>query len=243
MGISPGIGLAAAFVAGVVSFASPCVLPLVPAYLSVITGLSPSQVRNEGRLGKVVVTAGGFIAGFTAVFVSLGLAATGIGHLLLSNRLLLERIAGLVVLAMALFLGGSLVVSSPWMYQEKRWHPHLDRFGRLAAPVAGVAFGLGWTPCIGPLLASVLMFAAASGHELRGAELLAAYSAGLAVPFMALAVAFDRLAGGVEFMKRHFVPITALSAVILGLFGTLLALGQLQVVTTAARSLAAITVG
>jgi cytochrome c-type biogenesis protein len=137
---------------------------------------------------------------------------------------------------MALFLLASLVLKSPWLYQEKKWHPQLDRFGPFAAPVAGVAFGFGWTPCIGPVLTSVLAIAASSGEAGRGAALLVAYSAGLAVPFLAAALALDRFAGAFGVVKRHFAGITAASAVVLAVFGVLLALDRMSLVTTYTQS-------
>jgi cytochrome c-type biogenesis protein len=240
------LSLAAAFAAGLVSFLSPCVLPVVPAYLSVVTGLGATAIAEGGRrrLGRVLLTSAGFVLGFAAVFVTLGLTATGLGQALAANRLTLMRVSGLVVLAMGLFLIGSLVLRAPWLYQEMRWHPRLERFGPLAAPVAGVAFGLGWTPCIGPVLTSVLALAATSGHTGEGATLLLAYSAGLAVPFLAAGLALDRLTRAFGLVKRHFTAFTATSAAVLVLMGTLLALNQLTTVTTQAqRLLAAVGLG
>jgi cytochrome c-type biogenesis protein len=232
------VSLLAAFTGGVLSFASPCVLPLVPAYLSVITGLGTATIRDGGRsrAGRVLATAGGFVAGFTVVFVTLGLSVTAVGQALSANRVPITRVSGLVVLAMALFLAGSLVLRAPWLYQEKRWHPVLDRFGPLAAPVAGVAFGFGWTPCIGPVLTSVLALAAASGEAAHGGVLLLAYSAGLGVPFLVAALALDRVSGALGPVKRHLTALTAGSAAVLGTFGVLLALNRMQLVTTLAQN-------
>jgi cytochrome c-type biogenesis protein len=171
------------------------------------------------------------------VFVMLGLSVTAVGQTLLGHRDELTRVSGLVVLAMALFLIASLVLKAPWLYQEKRWHPQLDRFGPFAAPIAGVAFGFGWTPCIGPVLTSVLALAASSGEMGRGSAMLVAYSAGLAIPFLAAALALDRFAGAFGLVKRHFFGITAASAVVLAGFGTLLALNRMSLVTTFTQSL------
>ena len=233
------LSLLGAFVGGLVSFLSPCVLPVVPAYVSVVTGLSVTSVQEGGRshLGQVLKTSLGFVLGFSAVFVVLGLSVTAVGQALLGRRELLTRISGLVVLAMALFLLASLILKAPWLYQEKRWHPSLDRFGPFAAPVAGIAFGFGWTPCIGPVLTSVLAFAAGSGEVGRGAAMLIAYSAGLAVPFLAAALALDRFAGAFDIVKRHFFGITVTSAVVLAAFGVLLAFNRMSLVTTATQSL------
>ncbi len=233
------LSLLAAFAGGLVSFASPCVLPVVPAYLSVVTGMGAGEIAQGGRrrMARVLLTAGGFVLGFSAVFITLGLSATSLGHLLLTHRSLLERIAGLLVLGMALFLAGSLVLQAPWLYQERRWSPALERFGPFAAPVAGVAFGLGWTPCIGPVLTSVLAIAATSGRASDGATLLAAYSLGLGVPFLAAGLALDRLTSTFAVIKRHLRLVTGASASVLGVFGVLLALGQLPLVTSSLQAL------
>lgn len=231
--------LLGAFLGGLVSFLSPCVLPVIPAYVSVVTGLSVTSVQEGGRshLGRVLLTSLGFILGFSAVFIALGMSVTAVGNTLLGHRELLTRISGLVVLAMALFLLGSLSVKAAWLYQEKRWHPAMNRFGPFAAPVAGVAFGFGWTPCIGPVLTSVLAVAAAGGEVGRGAGLLVAYSAGLAVPFLAAALALDRVAGAFGVVRRHFVGITVASAVVMAVFGVLLAFNRMSAVTTLTQSL------
>lgn len=224
----------AAFGGGIVSFLSPCVLPIVPAYLSVITGLDVTKVEAGARhqLGRVARDTSLFIAGFSAVFVLLGLSATTIGRTVFRNQLVLTRISGLLVLAMALFLLGSLLVRAPWLYHERRFHPDLSRFGPFAAPVAGVAFGFGWTPCIGPVLSSVLAVAATRGEAGRGAALLGVYSAGLGIPFLVTGLAFSRLTGAFAWVKRHFTAITLASATSLAFFGVLLTLNRLVWVTT-----------
>jgi len=240
------VTLVGAFLGGLVSFLSPCVLPVIPAYVSVVTGLSVTSVQEGGRshLAQVMRTAGGFVLGFSAVFVALGLSVSAVGQALLGERVLLTQLSGLVVLAMALFLLGSLSLKAPWLYQERRWHPSLERFGPFAAPVAGVAFGFGWTPCIGPVLTSVLAVAAGSGQMGRGAAMLIAYSAGLALPFLGAALALDRLTGTFGVVKRHFVGITVVSALVMAGFGFLLALNLMSLVTTLTQSaLSAIGLG
>jgi cytochrome c-type biogenesis protein len=213
------------------------VLPLVPAYLSVVTGLDVADIQRGARehLARVTRDTALFVAGFSAVFILLGLSATTIGRSLFKNRLLLTRISGVVVVAMALFLIGSLVLRSPFLYQEKRFHPLPSRYGPLAAPIAGAAFGFGWTPCIGPVLSSVLVVAGTQHHAAQGGALLAAYSLGLGVPFLATGLAFGRLAGVFRWVKQHFTALTATSAVALGGFGFLLILNRLAWVTTQAQ--------
>ncbi|MGH9129940.1 MAG: cytochrome c biogenesis CcdA family protein [Acidimicrobiales bacterium] len=233
-----GLSLLAAFAGGLVSFLSPCVLPIVPAYLSVITGLDVSEVqagasRHLGRITRDTVL---FIAGFSAVFIALSLPATWAGSLLLRHQILLTRISGLVLVAMAAFLAGSLVISAPRLYQERRFHPSPSRMGPYTAPLAGVAFGFGWTPCIGPVLASVLTIAAAQGQVAHGAALLGAYSLGLGVPFLATGLAAGRLTGAFAWVKRHLNAITVVSAVLLACFGILLAFDRLSWVTIELRA-------
>lgn len=229
-----GVGYLAAFGGGVVSFLSPCVLPLVPAYLAIVTGLEVSELDGgTGRhLLRIARDTGLFIAGFSAVFIALGLSATALGNTLVRNQAMLTRVSGLVVLAMALFVLASVVVRAPWLYAEKRFHPQVSKWGPLAAPVAGAAFAFGWTPCIGPILGSVLALAATRGNATRGGLLLATYSLGLAVPFMAAGLAFGRLTGMFGFVKRHFTAITALSAASLVFFGVLLTFNRLTWVTS-----------
>jgi cytochrome c-type biogenesis protein len=218
----------AALGGGVVSFLSPCVLPIVPAYLSVITGLDVAEVKegDPKHLPRIAWHTGLFIAGFSAVFVLLGLAATTFGRSLQHHQAVITRISGVLIIGMALYMLGSLVLQAPGLYQERRWHPNLKRFGPFAAPVAGAAFGFGWTPCIGPVLGAVLGKAATQSEATQGAILLLFYSAGLGIPFMVTGLAFARLAGALNWVKRHSTAITASSALALGFFGVLLALNQ-----------------
>ena len=179
--VSSNLYVLAAFGGGVISFLSPCVLPIVPGYLSLVTGLSVGEIREQQRhyLKRIAVNTGLFVLGFTVVFVLLGLITTAAGSALFRNQETLTRISGGLVLLMACYLAGSQLLTTPRLYQEFRFHPHLDRFGPVAAPVAGAAFGLGWTPCIGPILGAVLGFAAGGESLARSTVLLVAYSLGL----------------------------------------------------------------
>ncbi len=259
----------AAFGGGVASCVSPCVLPILPGYLSMITGIgasvdpraTPAVVAGAGRGGasthtgaavatavrapvieatgtdaraqtvRIVRDTALFVAGFTAVFVALGLTATEVGSTLLRDHVALTRISGALVLAMALFLAGSLAGGLPWLYGERRLRVDVARFGPLAAPVAGVAFGFGWTPCIGPILSSVLAVAAVKGSAAQGAGLLAAYSLGLGVPFLVIGLAAGKLGRTIGFLKRHGRAITLVSALVLAGFGVLLFFNRLTLVT------------
>lgn len=225
-----------AFGAGLISFLSPCVLPVVPGYLSVITGLDVTAA-GEGeswrdRNWPIARDTGLFILGFSSVFIGLGLSASLVGGILFDNQLLLTRLTGFFVFAMGLFLLGSITTKNPRFYTEARFQPNLGRFGRAAPPVAGAAFGFGWTPCIGPVLGSILTIAAATDSALTGGSLLAAYSAGLGVPFLATGLLFSRLAGMFTWIKQHLDRIVLVSSASLVIFGVLLMTNQLIRITT-----------
>ncbi|HLI15487.1 MAG TPA: cytochrome c biogenesis protein CcdA [Acidimicrobiales bacterium] len=231
--MSVPVSYLAAFGGGVLSFASPCVLPVVPAYLSVVTGLDlAGPADGRGHLARIVRDGLLFVAGFGTVFVLLGVSATSVGQALFHDRLVLTRAAGAFVIAMALFLAGSLVLRLPALYGEVRFHPDTARLGPLAAPVAGVAFGLGWTPCIGPVLASVLSVAATERGIGRGALLLACYAAGLGVPLLAVGCGLGRLAGALAVVRRHLRAVTIASALLLAGFGVLLVLDRMSWATS-----------
>lgn len=232
--MAASIGYLAAFGGGVVSFVSPCVLPVVPAYLSMVTGLDITESGSGGRhhVGRVVRDTLFFIAGFGVVFILLGIGATAIGSTLIHHRVLLTRVSGVLVLALAAFLAGSLVLQMPALYREFRFHFSPSRFGPIAAPLAGVAFGFGWTPCIGPVLSAVLLVAGTQRGIGQGALLLAFYAAGLGVPFLAVGVGFSRLAGALAWVRRHLNVVTLASAGLLGFFGVLLVLDQFSWLTS-----------
>lgn len=227
--ITPGnVNVLIAFGGGVVSILSPCVLPLLPGYLSVITGLSVADVEAaEGRnLSRIVVSTLWFAVGFTVVFVLLGLLASGIGQTVFRNQEMLTRISGGVVLVMAAYLAASQLVRAPRLYGEARLQLQTDRFGVLAAPAAGAAFAFGWTPCLGPVIAAVFSVAATQ-TSVRAVGLLTAYSIGMAASFLAVGLAFGRWAAPLGWVKRHLRAITLLSAAVLAVFGLLLLTDQL----------------
>lgn len=235
-----GIGYAIAFGGGIASFLSPCVLPLVPVYLSVTTGIGAVELAGGGRrnLRAVARGTGLFVAGFSVVFIALGLSVTVLGATLLRNQVAITRVSGVVVMGMAAVMLAGLVLRRGWLVAEARFHPKLSRYGPWAAPVAGAAFAFGWTPCIGPVLGSVLAIAATQNGVAQGGALLAVYSAGLAVPFMVTGLAFHRVVGAFAWTRRHSVGIVSGSAVLLGAFGLLLALNQLSWLTLQLQSAA-----
>jgi cytochrome c-type biogenesis protein len=222
-----------AFGGGIISFLSPCVLPIVPGYLSLMSGLTIGELAEarSRALRRIVVNTALFVSGFTAVFVILGLVTTAAGKTLFQNQVTLTRVCGALVLLMAAYLAGSQLLTTPRLYQEFRFHPHLERFGPVATPVAGAAFGLGWTPCIGPVLGTVLNFAAQGRDVGRASVLLTAYSLGLGASFLVVGLAFGRLATPLAWVNRHARAITLASAGLLAVFGVILLANQLPQVT------------
>jgi cytochrome c-type biogenesis protein len=217
-------GVLVAFGAGALSFLSPCVLPIVPGYLAVLAGFGPAAPVPVAR-GRLLRTAVLFCAGFSLVFVALGMSATAAGRLLVRHQALLTRLGGAVVLGMALYLAGTLVARWPGLYGERRFHPRVS--GAVAAPVAGAAFALGWSPCLGPVLGSVLAVAATQGHALAGAALLSAYSAGFAVPFLVSGLLYERLLPLLRRVRRAGPAVTVATAAVLVVLGVLLITDQL----------------
>ena len=247
------VSVFAAFAGGVASFSSPCVLPLVPAYLSIVTGLDVtnsrdavnddhannpgSSLRTAARRGhgRVVRDTGLFVIGFASVFVLLGLSANALGQTVIHQQALLTRISGLVIILMALFMFATLVSRSPGLYREWRPHPQLARLGPFTAPVAGAAFAFGWTPCVGPVLASVLALSTQQGHGASAAVLLSVYSLGLGAPFLVVAIFFDRVRGPLAWLRRHGRGVTIFSASLLLMLGFLLIEDRLSLITSLAQ--------
>jgi cytochrome c-type biogenesis protein len=227
------VNVLVAFGGGIISFLSPCVLPIVPGYLSLVTGLTMGELEEPDarRLARIAINTGLFVLGFTIVFVALFLTTWSVSDVVFRNQETLTRVSGALVLLMALYLAGSQLLTTPRLYQEFRFQPHLERFGPFAAPVAGAAFGLGWTPCIGPVLAAVLAVASSQGETAKGASLLIAYSLGLGLPFLLVGLGVGRFAPALNWVKRHSRAITLVSAALLAVFGVILLLDRLPLVT------------
>jgi cytochrome c-type biogenesis protein len=221
-----------AFAAGLVSFLSPCVLPLLPAYLSFMTGLTTAELSGDDRsTSRVMVPALLFVLGFSLVFVGLGASASLLGQFLTDYRFVLEKVAGVAVIAFGVLMLG--VIKVPWLYGEARVDMDRSRsFGRGAALVMGMAFAAGWTPCVGPVLGTILAVAAASQSAAQGALLLLAYSAGLGVPFLLVALLFGRAKPLLGWLNRHSLIINRVAGGVLILVGLLIFSGQLGVLGT-----------
>jgi cytochrome c-type biogenesis protein len=228
------VTLLAAFGAGILSFISPCVLPLIPGYLSYISGLSLDEMRGTtGRGGAAVAVAAPphvrrrvlisslfFILGFSLVFVALGASASAIGHFVLAKKSLFSKLAGAVIIIFGLHTMGVLRIE--WLYQEKRVQTQRQPGGPFGAMLVGIAFAFGWTPCIGPILAGILAIAATRNGVGEGVRLLAAYSLGLGVPFFATALAINRFFGALARIRRHYHAVELVSGALLVIIGVLI---------------------
>ena len=213
------VSIITAFLAGILSFLSPCVLPLVPPYLCFITGTSLDELTKRGmaQTGWTMLGALLFVAGFTTVFVLLGATASAASQLVRDHLPLLARIAGIVIILMGLhFLG---VFRFAFLNLEKRYQ-HANRpAGLIGAYAIGLAFAFGWTPCIGPVLATILAVAASEESVAKGAGLLAIYSAGLGVPFLLSALAVDRFLGFLKRFAKHLGAVEKTMGALLVLAG------------------------
>lgn len=229
-----GVGIFAALAAGVVSFLSPCVLPLVPGYLSAVSGVSAGELESAGWrrvLGPSLL----FVASFSAIFIVLGLTATGLGSALQDHEQLLTKVAAALIVAMGVLFVASLFV----VRLNREWHVDalLERAGKGGPIVAGAAFAIAWTPCIGPTLGAILTAASLTDSAARGAFLLAVYSAGLAIPFLLTAAAFSRMTTAFALVKRHYQAIVATGGAILIAMGVLIWTGELTQLNVEAQRL------
>ena len=224
------LGLATAFTAGIVSFLSPCVLPIVPAYVSYVAGDSVrgSQPHGDGRSRiSALALSLFFVAGFSAVFIALGASATALGRLLLQYRYEANIAGGAIVIVFGLVMLG-LARADSWFYREFRFHPRLSGGGPAAALVLGIAFGFGWTPCIGPVLGAILTVSAVQTSTSAGVGLLATYAAGLGVPFLVTALFTRELAGRLKALRRFGALLQIGAGFVLILMGVAMITGQLS---------------
>jgi cytochrome c-type biogenesis protein len=219
-----GVGIPLALAAGLVSFLSPCVLPLVPGYLAAVTGVSVGEIkRAEWR--RVLVPSLIFVASFSAIFILLGLTATGVGDAMRDNRSILNKVAGVLIVAMGVLFVATLVVNK--LNREWRIDALMARAGKGGPVVAGAAFAIAWTPCVGPTLAAILTAASLSDSAAHGAFLLGWYSAGLAIPFLLTALAFSRMTTAFDAVKRHYRAIVAAGGAVLIAMGVLVYTNEL----------------
>lgn len=216
----------AAFVAGLVSFLSPCVLPLVPGYVSLISGVGVEELKVQEThvLRKVMMNSIAFIIGFSVVFITLGALSTEIGQLAAQYKSTLARVAGVVIILFGLHLTGILPIKA--LYADKRLHGVKGGSTPWGAFAIGFAFAFGWTPCVGPILGTILGFAAAQNSVSKGILLLTVYSLGLAVPFLLAALGIERFMKFYSGFRRHMHAIEVASGGLLIALGVLLVLGR-----------------
>lgn len=204
-----------AFLAGLLSFLSPCVLPLVPSYITFITGMGLDDITQKRRAALVHALL--FVLGFSFIFIALGAGASAFGRLLLMNRIWIARIGGILMVLMGLWMIGVIRIGA--LQQERRVHLSDKPLGYLGTVVVGLAFGAGWTPCIGPTLSAILVMAANESELKKGILLLAFYSAGLAVPFLLSALLLDRFLGFFQRFRKHIGTINRVAGVMLIVVG------------------------
>ena len=222
-----------AFVAGFASFVSPCVLPIVPGYLSFISGVSfeemtTSAARSETRR-RIFLNSLFFVIGFSLVFIALGASATFVGQLLHDQLRLITKIAGGVIIVFGLHMTG--LIKIPFLNYEKRFHAKGQPLGAAGALLVGLAFAFGWTPCIGPILASILAVASQQESVTEGIVLLSSYSAGLGIPFILAGLSITVFYGPFNRMKRHLPKIELASGILLVIVGALIMTNYLTIIS------------
>ncbi len=219
------------FGAGLASFLSPCVLPLVPGYVSLISGVGVEELKTPDvrLMRRVMLQSMMFILGFSAVFISLGLAASSIGQLLGTHKAFLSHVAGVVIIIFGLHLTGIFRINA--LYADKRLHGIKGGASPWGAFVIGFAFAFGWTPCVGPYLASILTFAAEQDTAWKGGGLLAIYSAGLAVPFLLTSLGIERFLVFYKRFQRHMHMLEVASGGLLIVLGLLLVMGRFSIIS------------
>ncbi len=215
-----------ALLAGILSFLSPCVISIAPGYLSIVSGSSFSELKaGKASQTKVLKSTAAFITGFTLVFIMLGVVTSYLGELFLANRRLISQIGGVIIIIFGLHQGGWLKIS--YLYKERRLHPNRS-VGVVGAFITGVAFSFGWTPCVGPILGSILALAGSEGKLVFGIFLLLLYSFGMAVPFALLALSFDKMIHYLNRTRKYLQYIEWLTAATLILMGILLLTNNLS---------------
>lgn len=223
------IGVLSAFVAGILSFLSPCVLPLVPGYVSYVAGREPTAAVADGTLVlslPAIDLSLSFVLGFSTVFIALGASATALGQMLIGYRYELNLVGGAIVILFGLFLAG--LVRPSWMIREARFHTNLPGGHAASAYVLGLAFAFGWTPCIGPILGAILTVGAASATVGQGIALLGIYSLGLGIPFLLAALFTDGLARRLKAMRRTGWMLQFAAGAIMVVMGVAMITGQMS---------------
>jgi cytochrome c-type biogenesis protein len=228
------IGIVTAFVFGLLSFVSPCVLPIVPGYISFISGFTLEEMKDgasrNAAMRSIVLNSLFFILGFTLVFILMGATATTIGKILNENLELVSKIAGVLIVVFGLHMAGAFKLN--FLNYEKRFHLQNKKFGVLGSFLIGTAFAFGWTPCIGPVLAGILLVAAQQETVLKGMILLGSYSLGLGIPFFLTGISINLFFGFFNRIKKYFHAIEVAGGGLLVVLGILIFTGYLTVIAS-----------
>ncbi len=228
------IGIITAFAFGFLSFISPCVLPIVPGYISFISGVSLNEIETTSDKSKarrkIILNTLFFILGFSLIFILLGATATALGTFLIDNLPLFSQIAGVIIIIFGLHMAG--VFKIKYLLYEKRIHTQTKPLGFLGSFVVGLAFAFGWTPCIGPILGTILGIAAQKETVWQGIILLTSYSAGLGIPFLITGISISAFYNFFNKIKRHFKKIEIIGGIMLIIVGILMITGSLTLIAT-----------
>ena len=233
MSDAAGISFGLAFLAGLVSFLSPCVFPIVPSCVGFVTGMTVDELRDGGHANarrQAALHAALFVLGFSLVFIALGASATALGTVLRRSLPLLQQLGGVVIVLFGLYLLG--VVKIPALMRERRMNLASRPVGKLGSVIVGIVFGAGWTPCVGPILATLLLYAGFEQTLMRGVVLLGVYALGLGIPFFISAVALNWFLAGSQKMKRWLVPIERAAGAVMVIVGVLLFTGHFAMITS-----------
>jgi len=221
------LGVLISFTAGLLSFLSPCVLPLIPSYVTFVTGLSLEDVQHSRKTALVHALL--FVAGFSLIFLALGATATALGRLLLVHRRWISRVGGVLVVLLGLYLLGAF--NMRFLARERRFQISDKPLGYLGSLLVGVAFGAGWSPCIGPILGGILTYTATQSELRRGLALLGAYSLGLAIPFVVAAVAVERFIAVFQRHRAKLIWVDRIAGVLLIVIGVLMVTSYMATLT------------
>ena len=231
--MSDQVTLLAAFAAGFLSFVSPCVLPLIPGYVSFVSGLTLEEMRGDTAVAnarqRVLIASLWFVLGFSLVFIALGATASVIGKILLQNQPVLSKIAGAILIVLGLHTMG--VFRLRFLESEKRVHTQTKPRGPLGAVLVGVAFAFGWTPCIGPILGGILTIAGSRETVAEGVQLLAVYSLGLGIPFLLTAMAINQFFAASARIRKYYHAIEIVSGALIVVIGLLIFFNQFTLIT------------
>ncbi len=225
------VSLMIAFTAGILSFISPCVLPLIPSYVTYISGVSLDTLTvgddREARWGTFFHSLA-FVAGFSIIFIALGASATVLGQFMANNQVIMRKVGGVIVMALGVHFTG--VINFGFLQQYKKMEFATKPVGYAGSVLVGMVFAAGWTPCIGPILATILLYASTADTMGKGISLLAVYSLGLGIPFILSAIAINRFFGFFNGIKRHMQVISVISGVFLFIVGALIFTNYLTII-------------